>query len=47
MQHKKDFSSYFKLANLVIIVGYINKHTFQAYHKLIEVSVYKIEDIKI
>ena len=26
MQQKQNFSSYFKFANLVIIVGYINKH---------------------
>ena len=28
-QHKQDFSFYFKFANLVIIVGHINKHIFQ------------------
>ena len=32
MQHKQDFSFYFRFANLVIIVGYINKHKFQTYH---------------
>ena len=33
MQHKQDFSFYFKFANLVIIVGYINKHIFQTYRQ--------------